>query len=387
MNGYILLLSLCITLVPGLIRARSLLTYSGTETPSRDTVYTFSFTLSENNTYIIMDAQSDLERGTLNIWLGGGGYEVIGNYTDKGTFHYENIRFGPLNDREEILVRITPTRARGKWSIHLTEHTGSTTIFTLLVSGFLIVIISVLFIVFWKKKCRSSFRWFFIGGLVWFVGVALKFLFAYFLNSPILMALNGLLPRTGYLLVGSLYIGSLTGVFEIGATLLFAILIRSVYANRCRAVGIGIGAGTTEALFIGLSQIGSIVMVSSGIAGSAEIISSVISASFSTPAFALVAPVERLLVILCHVSSRMLVLYAVSRKKPSYFWAAFALLTAIDTVAGYVHLAGLVNTVSMWWIELVLLPFAVASIFIIQWCLKNWGSGEHPQDITDSVRG
>ncbi len=334
-----------------------------------------------------MDVRSDLERGTLNIWLGGGGYEVIGNYTDRGTFQYENIQFGPLNDREEITVRITSTRARGTWSIHLTEHTGSNTIFTLLVSGILIIIISGFFIVLWKMKCRSSFRWFLIGGLVWLVGVALKFLFAYFMNSPILAALEGLLPGIGYLFVGSLYIGSLTGIFEIGVTLLFAIMIKSLYADGCRAVGIGIGAGTTEALLIGLSQIGSIVMISSGIAGSAEVIRGVVSASSSTPALAFVAPVERLLVILCHVSSRMLVLYAVSRKKASYFWAAFALLTAIDAVAGYVHLSGLVSTISMWWVELVLLPFAAASVLVIWWCLKNWGSPGYPQYLTDSVRG
>jgi uncharacterized membrane protein YhfC len=333
-----------------------------------------------------MDVQSDLERGTLNIWLGGGGYDVIGNYTDKGTFHYENIQFGPLNDREPVTVRITPTRARGKWSIHLTEHSRSTTIFTLLVSGILIIVISGLFIVFWKMKCRSSLRWLFIGGLVWLIGVGLKFLFAYFLNSPILAALDGLLPRTGYLFAGSLYIGSLTGVFEIGVTLVFAILIRSLYADACRAVGVGIGAGTTEALLIGLSQIGSIIMISIGIAGGTEIMRGVISASSTTPVLSLVAPVERLLVILCHASSRMLVLYAVFRKKPAYFWAAFALLTAIDAVAGYVHLSGLVNTVSMWWIELILLPFAVASIFMILWCLKNWRSAEYPQNFSDSVQ-
>jgi uncharacterized membrane protein YhfC len=228
-------------------------------------------------------------------------------------------------------------------------------------------------------KCRSSFRWFFFGGLVWLVGVALKFLFAYFLNAPILAGLENIFHETGYLVIGSLYIGSLTGIFEIGITLVFALLMRSMYADTCRAVGIGIGAGTTEALLIGLSQIGSFVIVYSGFSGSTEILSGVVSVSLNTPVFALVAPVERLLVILCHIASRAMVLYAVFRKKPSFFWAAFALMTAIDTVAGYVHLSGLVNTISMWWIELTLVPFAILSILIILWCMKAWRTAEIPQ--------
>jgi len=364
-------LSLCLMLIPVPLIARPLLDYSGMEHPSRDTVYIFTFTLSEYGNNLIMDVRSDLERGTLNIWLGGGGYEVIGNYTDRGTFRYENIQFGPLNNTEQITVRITARRAQGTWSVRLTEHSRSKTLNSLLVSGLLITIMCALFIASWKVACRSSLRWLLYGGFIWLVGVALKFLFAYFLNTPILAGIESVLHRTGYLLIGSLYIGSLTGIFEIGVTLVFALLIRSMYADTCRVVGVGIGAGTTEALLIGFSQIGSFVIVHSGFPGGEEILSGVVAASLNTPALALVAPLERLLVILCHIASRTLVLFAVFRKKPVYFWAAFFLMTTIDMIAGYAHLAGLVNTISMWWIELTLVPFALVSILIVRWCVKN----------------
>jgi len=93
---------------------------------------------------------------------------------------------------------------------------------------------------------------------------------------------------------------------------------------------------------------------------------------FLTPFLWLIGSVERIIAILCHTSSRALVLFAVAQHKARYFWAGFFILTAIDAVAGYVHLAGLINKVSTWWIELLLLPFAVGSVFIIKWCYENW---------------
>jgi hypothetical protein len=47
-------------------------------------------------------------------------------------------------------------------------------------------------------------------------------------------------------------------------------------------------------------------------------------------------------------------------------------MTALDAIAGYVHLAGLINKISLWWVELVLLPFAIISILIIKWGRKRW---------------
>jgi len=44
----------------------------------------------------------------------------------------------------------------------------------------------------------------------------------------------------------------------------------------------------------------------------------------------------------------------------------------LDAIAGYAHLAGLVNRISAWWIELALLPVAVVAVPIIGWCRRHW---------------
>jgi hypothetical protein len=47
-------------------------------------------------------------------------------------------------------------------------------------------------------------------------------------------------------------------------------------------------------------------------------------------------------------------------------------MTGIDAVAGWAHLSGFLGTESVWWIELYIAPFAVISIPLIMWCLRNW---------------
>lgn len=360
-------------LFPVLIQGKTLLDVQHTEVTDKDTsIYAYSFSMSQNGNRLIMNVDSDLHHGTLTIWFGGGGYQVIGNYTDDSTFTYDNVVFGPLNNTEPVQVKITATDARGDWRITFSEFSSTDSIIGLFIAGILILIISIGAIIWWKRRYHDSLKWIWIGGGVWAVGVILKFVFAILLNNPILMAINNVLNHTGYLVIGSLYIGSLTGIFEIGITLLLAILIKSTHRTPSRAIGIGIGAGCVEAILIGLSQFGNVIYVLSGAPGSGDVVGSLAQTMVINPVFFLLAPVERTLTILCHTSSRVLTFYAAARKKYLFFWAGFLLMTGLDAIAGYVHLAGLLNQITMWWIELALLPFAVISIPIIIWCLKHW---------------
>jgi uncharacterized membrane protein YhfC len=177
-----------------------------------------------------------------------------------------------------------------------------------------------------------------------------------------------------YLAFGSVYVGLLTGIFEIGITLVFALLIRQMWESPQNALGIGLGAGLVEAFLIGLSSISSFTMVMVGSASSDAITGALSQAAVVTPLLWLISSVERMIAILCHASSRVLVLFAVARRKQRFFWAGFLILTAIDAIAGYFHLAALVNQISTWWVEFLLLPFAVISIPVIRWCFKNWPS-------------
>jgi len=374
-KSILLLIPVFVFFMPQVIFGKVLLDFATEEHPDADTtIYDFDFSVSENRNRIVLDLDSQLEQGRLTVWVGGGGYEVIGNYSDVGRFTYDNLIFGPLDNTEPIYIRITAENAVGNWHITFTEISSSKSLISIVISGILMIVISTLFMITWKTRSGVALKWILLGGGIWAIGVFLKFVFAFLLNAPILEWFQYVFGKTGYLLVGSVYIGVLTGVFEIGITLVFALFIKGMYENHRRGIGIGIGAGGFEALILGFSQIGNTILILSGHAGGDALMTAIAQASASTPLLWLIGPVERVIAILCHTSSRALVLIGVAKKRYIYFWAGFLIMTTIDAIAGYVHLADLLNKISMWWIELALLPFALISIPVIMWCVKNWNT-------------
>ena len=360
-------------LVPIILSSRSLVDFHGIESADKDTsYYLFEFTLSNKESRMVFDFSGTFESGEINVRLTGGGYEVIGNYTEQDTFSHNNIIFGPLNNSEPIRVQVQTTKAIGEWTIKLTESSSSGVTLSFLASGILIIITCILLLIKWKVRSGESFIYPLLGAAAWFISIIAKFLFAYWLNTPILEFIKSALGQTGYLTIGSLYIGSLTGIFEIGIALVFVLSIRKLYENAERGIGYGLGAGTIEALLIGFSQVGAFIMLITGSPGSDNMITEYSSLASNTPVLFLVAPVERIIAILCHTSSRALIVLAAAKRKQIYLWLGFLIMTGIDAVAGYAHLAGYVTTVSTWWIELALVPFAILSIIIIIWYYNNW---------------
>ena len=367
------ILSILLVIVPNAIFARTLLDYRGQEVTDNDTShYEFTFAMSENGNRMVMDLKSELEHGGLNVWFGGAGYQVIGNYSGERSFSYEHVIFGPLNDTELVNVKITAYHAIGTWHIRFQEISRSASLFSLLLSGCLVILLTVGITLWWKKYIQTSWRWLLVGAGAWFVGVIFKFVVAYFANAPVLEMIKSILGNAGYLTLGSVYVGLLTGVFEIGMTLAFALLIKGMYENAKHALSIGLGAGLVEALLIGFASIGNYLMVIMGTSNSDAISGALAQAAIVTPLLPLISPVERIIAILCHASSRVLVLFALAQRRQRFFWAGFLILTAIDAIAGYFHLSGLISKISTWWVELLLIPFAAISIPIIIWCFRNW---------------
>ena len=124
-------------------------------------------------------------------------------------------------------------------------------------------------------------------------------------------------------------------------------LWKRMSADASRGVAVGVGAGAFEAILLGLAaSVGVIGAIVIGGQFRDQLVSSVTASATLTPLLWLAPPVERVIAIL--------------------------IMSTIDSVAGYVHLAGLMGTVSVWWIELALAPAAILSIPIIAWCIRNW---------------
>src|SRR4051794_40829457 len=115
-------------------------------------------------------------------------------------------------------------------------------VYELLVSGFGMIAVGIAAVVLWRRRSGAPWRWFAAGAAVWAVGVTLKFAWAIALNEPILRALGGTMPRGAALAAACVYIGVLTGVFEIGTTLAAGLFFRGMARDPARGVAVGVGA-------------------------------------------------------------------------------------------------------------------------------------------------
>jgi uncharacterized membrane protein YhfC len=105
----------------------------------------------------------------------------------------------------------------------------------------------------------------------------------------------------------------------------------------------------------------------------------------TTPLYWLAGPVERIIAILCHASTRALILLGVCKKRYIFVLWGFLLFTLLDGVAGGVHVAGLMGKISVWWIELAIVPFAVVSVLVLIWCYRRWPEERHDASAAPAV--
>lgn len=241
----------------------------------------------------------------------------------------------------------------------------------LLVSGVLTLVLGFTFVLLVRLVSAVPMRWFLAGAAIWGLGVTLKLAWAAGLNRPILAFLEASVPRAVYLIVGSLYIGLLTGVFEIGITLAAALIWRSLRREASRAVAVGAGAGAVEAILLGIGAAMSGLVALLNLPGAQEARAG-LAGLVATPLLWLIGPVERAIAMACHTGSRVLVLLGAATRRWSLFWYGFLILTGIDAIAGYAQLGGLVRTVNLWWVELALLPFALVSFLAVRRGVRGW---------------
>lgn len=240
-----------------------------------------------------------------------------------------------------------------------------------LIPGLGALLVALFAALYWQKRWQTSWNWFSAGAVIWTVGVILKFASQLFLHRPIFTGLRSALSPFAYVITGGLYVGIHSAVFEIGTTLAAVLIWRKIAQDSRRAFSVGLGAGTFEAFFLGMAGFLGMLFASLEAPGTKEMMVLAQQMAEATPLFWLVAPVERSLVILCHISTRMLVFLAVVKRRRSFFWWGFLIFAALDSVAGFARLPGKYDF-SAWWIILAITPFALLSLFLIRWCLAHW---------------
>lgn len=230
-------------------------------------------------------------------------------------------------------------------------------------------------VIYWRYVSKLRYRWFWVGAGLWIAAVIFKTICALLTNEAVIGFMQKNLSYPFLVISGGLFLGIQSSLFEIGLTVLAVLVWRQLGKDAKRAVGIGIGAGAFEAMLLGLVSLIAIITVLTGVPGTEKVREGINMVAAVTPFFWALAPVERIIAILCHASSHALVLLGVTNRKYILVFWGFLIFTLLDGVAGAAHVSGKIGKISMWWIELAVLPFALISIPILRWCYASWDRG------------
>lgn len=246
-------------------------------------------------------------------------------------------------------------------------------------SGLLMILVGLGTAVVAKRVWRIQLRWLWCGALLWEIAVvAKKSIYGFiegFQNQPSLGTFQNhtraLLPNSMNLALYSIYIGLLTGITEPVVTLAAGLIWRKLTYDARRAVGIGLGAGACEAIYVGL------MAIAAGEFG--------YHAGITAFGISVLAPVaERLIVIPHHAAVRAMTLYAIATKRWSWFWGGFAIQSAADCFAGFYVMT---KNTNYWLQELSYFAFTIISVLVVRYLWQRWPSQAESGLQTVPIRG
>jgi hypothetical protein len=255
-----------------------------------------------------------------------------------------------------------------------------------LIPGLGMMLVGVVAVLYWYRRSGAKARWFWVGVGLWTISVALKLACAVLTNGPIIGPLRRFLPFPAYVACGGLYVGIQSSVFEMGFTIAAGLIWKQLGKDSSRAIAVGVGAGAFEAFLLGLLGLAAMVPIITGAPGSEELAKALSAQQAVTPLFWFVGPVERVTAVLVHASTRALVLLGLTyRKRMLVFWG-FWIFALLDSVAGAAQLSESIGTISLWWIELALSPFALISIPILTWCVAHFpAKATEPEELATGL--
>lgn len=107
----------------------------------------------------------------------------------------------------------------------------------------------------WLRRSGQPARWTWAGAGLWTVAVAVKMIIAVLINAAVISFLAAHLSHGAMVLTGSVFIGLQSTICEMGLTWLAGRIWPVLGRGGARAVGVGVGAGSFEALLLGLAAL------------------------------------------------------------------------------------------------------------------------------------
>lgn len=282
---------------------------------------------------------------------------------------------GKLTGEYSINEDIRPDRAtKGDYSLGMVYDAGTRATYnlgwhaltlkpTILIPGIGMTLVALLAAA-WALRKGGTWRMLGWGALFWAFTVALKFAWAIPVNTPLsqLLGVSYQNPLSAGNIVFYIYVGALTGIFEV---LVAWLALRKRALGRAswkQALAFGVGFGAFEALLLGLlalvQSIGVLltpdtlpIATLGGMANNNDML------------FAIAPVVERISVIFAHVFTCVAIFYAIAVRQPKWMWMAVLYKTVLDTPAGLAQFTGLSTLDRLWAIEGAILVMGLVGLW------------------------
>ncbi len=238
-----------------------------------------------------------------------------------------------------------------------------------LLSGLGMITVALAFVGYAAVK-KLGWGYLALGALFWVITVALKIAWAIPMN-PLVKSLTGNLPEVVGMPLFEIYIGALTGVFEVGIIWIVLRYTRLGQVAWNSALAFGIGFGAIEAFFIGLTSLG--MVITALIAPDLISLSILKQLAVADNILFYLAPIwERFFTVLIHIYSNVLIFYAVVQRRSGWFWLAFVYKSLIDAVAAFYLLNHIQGLLQLWIMEGIAAVWGIAGCIGTSWIKRHY---------------
>lgn len=230
-----------------------------------------------------------------------------------------------------------------------------------------------IFSMLWSLNYGSKLSIVLIGFLAWIVSVGLKLAWSILSNKNIIEYLEKKFPSKFSGPITWMYIGSLTGIFECGISVLFVLFTPTLFdANWQDIIGFGIGFGAIEAIILGLISLSFTIYFLI----KPSLVKKELQKRWGTykkyPFTAISTPiVERAATIPIHAFASILIVIAVQQKEYYLFLLSFLFKSFVDSVAAWSHfkldITNWKKPIQIWSVESLIITFGVLSIIGLFW--------------------
>jgi uncharacterized membrane protein YhfC len=243
-----------------------------------------------------------------------------------------------------------------------------------LLGGSGMVIVAVGFVIYMLVTHQMDWKYLGLGAPAWAITVLLKLTWAAAANASVYNTLTETLPEATAMLVFYLYVGALTGVFEV---VLVWLVMRYTQLGQGstwkNALSFGVGFGAVEAFLLGLYSIATVVMAMSAPETlPLEALEQIAQAGNAL--YGLAPILERFFTILVHIFANALIFYAVAKNENRWFWIAFAYKTVLDAGAAFGQIQGVDSLTTLWLLEAFVIAWGA-----IGWLGVGWIKQRYPQ--------